>query len=135
MPRGEAPKLPPNHAGTVGWRELYAADAGKVFGFYAEAFGWTKGEAMDMGPMGTYQLFKTPGATGDVGGMMTKPPGVPVPHWGFYFIVDAIDAAAARVKQHGGKILNGPMEVPGGAWTLQCMDPQGAFFSLTAPKK
>ena len=135
MPRGETPKLPPNHVGTVGWRELYAADAEKAFGFYAEAFGWTKGEAMDMGPMGTYQLFKTPGDADAVGGTMTKPAAVPMPYWGFYFTVDAIDAAAKRVTEHGGKILNGPMAVPGGGWIVQCVDPQGAFFSLTAGKR
>jgi predicted enzyme related to lactoylglutathione lyase len=134
MPRGPLPQLPPNHPGTVGWRELYAADAASVFGFYAEAFGWTKGDAVDMGPMGTYQLFKTPGDAEAVGGMMTRPPGVPAPHWGYYFNVDAIDAGAARVKAHGGKVLNGPMPVPGGGWIAQCMDPQGALFSLTGPK-
>jgi hypothetical protein len=31
-------------------------------------FGWTKADAMDMGPMGTYQLFATGGMA--VGGMM-----------------------------------------------------------------
>jgi hypothetical protein len=34
------------------------------------------------------------------------------------------------VKANGGKILNGPMEVPGGDWVVNCMDPQGAAFSL-----
>ncbi len=135
MPRGEMPKLPPNHLGTVGWRELYAADAATVFGFYADAFGWTKGEALDMGLMGTYQLFKTPGDTAAVGGIMTRPPGVPFPYWGFYFNVDGIEQSAERVKQQGGKILNGPMQVPGGGWVVQCMDPQGAPFSLTGPQK
>jgi len=135
MPRAEMPKLPPNHVGTVGWRELYAGDGSKIFGFYAEAFGWTKGDAMDMGPMGTYQLFKTPGDAEAVGGMMTKHPAMPAPYWSYYFNVDAIDAAAKRVTDNGGKVLNGPMQVPGGGWIVQCADPQGALFSLVAPKK
>ena len=43
------------------------------------------------GAMGTYQLF----AAGDapIGGMMNKPPSIPVPAWGFYFNVAGIDAA------------------------------------------
>ncbi len=97
-------------------------------------FGWTKSDAMDMGPMGVYQLFKTGGEYA-AGGMMTKPPAIPVPYWGYYFNVPAIDAAVERVTKAGGKILNGPMEVPGGQWIIQGMDPQGAAFALVAPKR
>ena len=42
---------------------------------------------------------------------------------------------AAQAKANGGKVLMGPMEVPGGAWIVQCQDPQGAMFALTAMKK
>jgi predicted enzyme related to lactoylglutathione lyase len=27
------------------------------------------------------------------------------------------------------------MEVPGGAWIVQCFDPQGAAFALVAPNR
>jgi uncharacterized protein len=40
-------------------------------------FGWTKAEAINRGPMGTYQLFATGGMA--VGGMMTKPETIPMP--------------------------------------------------------
>jgi len=119
--------------GTIGWRELYAAEWKSAFAFYEKLFGWTKADAIDMGPMGTYQLFAT-GAQ-PVGGMMTKPDAVPVPNWGYYINVEAIDAAAARVKAAGGSILNGPHEVPGGQWIIQCLDPLGAYFALVAPKR
>ena len=33
-------------------------------------------------------------------------------------------------RDGGGQVLNGPMEVPGGGWIVQCMDPQGAMFAL-----
>jgi predicted enzyme related to lactoylglutathione lyase len=62
--------------------------------------------------------------------MFNKPPAVPVPFWGYYFCVGAIEDAAARVTGAGGRIINGPMQVPGGSWIVQCMDPQGAMFSL-----
>jgi predicted enzyme related to lactoylglutathione lyase len=127
------PELPPGTPGTVGWRELYAADGESAFAFYERMFGWSKGDAMDMGPMGKYQLFATGG--GNVGGMMTKPPTVPVPHWTYYFNVPSIDAAAARVTAGGGKIINGPMQVPGDLWIVQCFDPQGAGFALIAPQR
>jgi predicted enzyme related to lactoylglutathione lyase len=53
--------------------------------------------------------------------------------WNFYINVPAIDAAIARITEGGGRIVNGPMEVPGGSWIVQATDPQGAFFSLVAP--
>jgi predicted enzyme related to lactoylglutathione lyase len=50
--------------------------------------------------------------------------------WGFYFRVDNADAGAERVKANGGRVLHGPVDVPGGNRIVQCMDPQGAAFSL-----
>jgi predicted enzyme related to lactoylglutathione lyase len=64
--------------------------------------------------------------------MMVKPPSMQAPSWTFYFNVPAIDAAAERVTSSGGTIINGPMEVPGGTWIVQCLDPQGAMFALSA---
>jgi predicted enzyme related to lactoylglutathione lyase len=124
------PTLPEGTQGTIGWRELYANEWKSAFAFYEKLFGWTKADAIDMGPMGTYQLFAAGGAP--IGGMMTKPPQVPVPHWGFYFNVPSIDAGAARITAGGGRITNGPIEVPGGQWVVNAMDPQGAGFSLVA---
>jgi predicted enzyme related to lactoylglutathione lyase len=49
--------------------------------------------------------------------------------------VPAIDAAAKRVTDRGGKVLMGPTEVPGGSWIVQCQDPQGAHFAMSAPKR
>ncbi len=54
----------------------------------------------------------------------------PGSHWGIYFRVPDVHAAVDRVKETGGQVLNGPMEVPGGDWVAQCVDPQGAHFSL-----
>jgi len=125
-----APAMTPGH---IGWHELYAADGPSAFDFYAGQFGWTKADAIDMGPMGAYQLFAAGGEP--IGGMMTKPDAIPAPVWLYYFNVEAIDAAAARVTAGGGQVINGPHEVPGGAWIIQCMDPQGAMFALVAPRR
>src|SRR5258707_4624849 len=43
--------------GHIGWHELHTNDWPKAFEFYQAMFGWLKGDGMDMGPMGTYQLF------------------------------------------------------------------------------
>ena len=128
------PPPPPGTPGQVGWHELYASDWEAAFAFYSGLFGWKKDQAVDIGEMGTYQLY-APASGRAIGGMFNKPPTVPANFWLYYFNVEAIDAAAARVKDNGGSVLNGPMEVPGGAYIVQCMDPQGAAFALTGPRK
>jgi len=117
--------------GRVGWHELLAADWEKAWGFYRELFGWQKAAA-DTGAMGTYQLFSAGGLT--LGGMFTKPASVPAPYWLYYFNVGDIDVAARRVRAGHGQILDGPIEVPGDRWILQCTDPQGAIFALVGKR-
>lgn len=127
--------LRPGHAqptelggmGRVGWHELLAPDWEKALAFYGELFGWQKADA-DVGEMGTYQYFSAGGQT--IGGMLTKPPMIPTPYWIYYFNVDDLDAAVRRVKAGGGRILDGPIEVPDGSWIVRCIDPQDAIFAL-----
>jgi len=120
--------------GEASWHELMTTDWRAAMKFYEDVFHWQPSEQMDMGPMGTYQMFNR--GHGMIGGMMNKPPemaNVP-PYWQIYFRVPDINAAADRVKANGGKILNGPMEVPDGDWVLNAQDPQGAAFGLHAKK-
>ena len=120
--------------GEASWHELMTTDASAAMKFYEQVFGWQPSEAMDMGPMGMYQMFNRP--HGMIGGIMNKPPemaNVP-PNWQIYFRVPDVDAAAERIKANGGQILNGPMEVPGGDKVVNAMDPQGAAFGLHAKK-
>lgn len=113
--------------GCAGWHELLAADAQTAFAFYAELLGWRKAETgVDKG--GAYQLFSAAGQT--IGGMFSKPAMVPMPFWLYYFNVGDVDAAATRAKSAGGEILEGPLDVIGGAWVVRCMDPQGAMFAM-----
>ena len=124
---------PPMARGHVGWHELYSGNFDADLGFYTSQFGWGTGEAMDMGPMGSYQLFSMSGGTdfnSMEGGMMPKPEQMPVPQWLFYFVVPDIDEGVKKVEEGGGTVLNGPAEVPGGAWIIQATDPQGAMFAL-----
>jgi predicted enzyme related to lactoylglutathione lyase len=115
--------------GEVAWHELYTTDAEAALKFYTGLFGWRPTEAMDMGPAGKYYMF---GRAFALGGMMNEPPemeGVP-PNWGFYFRVPDVNAGGERIEAGGGQVTNGPMEVPGGGWIVNAVDPQGAAFSL-----
>jgi uncharacterized protein len=85
---------------------------------------------MDMGEMGTYQTFGIGDDESMIGGMMNKPPQMPVSAWTYYFNVGNIDEAAERVKSAGGQITWGPQDVPGGGFALMAIDPQAAAFGL-----
>ena len=130
--RGEQRPEGAPEIGEGSWHELMTTDAPAAMTFYREVFGWQPSEAMDMGEMGTYQMFNRP--HGMIGGMMNKPPEMAAapPIWQIYFRVPDITSAAERITSNGGRILNGPMEVPGGDWIVNGMDPQGAAFSLHA---
>ena len=131
-PAGGAPPRPdPEAPGVVSWHELYSSIGEKAaFAFYSGLFGWETLTEMPMGEMGSYRIF----GEGEVqlGGMMDKPPDVPVSAWGFYVNVDGIDAAVERVRAKGGQVVLEPMQVPGGSWIIQGVDPQGAFFALVS---
>ncbi len=121
--------------GEFSWRELLTTDQAKAIAFYSEIFGWKTLQEMDMGPMGTYRVY----GLGDVsfGGMMNLPPNAQMPPaWLYYATTDNLDAALERAKKRDAKVMNGPMEVPGGGRIVQLMDPQGAAFALfEGPKK
>lgn len=112
--------------GRIGWHELHTRDAVQGFEFYSALLGWTRGQAIDMGPMGTYQTFAIGGS--QAGAMFNSP--IPAQFWLYYFAVVDIDEALTRITLHGGRVMQGPMEVPGGAFVVQATDPEGAMFAV-----
>jgi hypothetical protein len=128
----------PLHAegeGEFCWNELITSDGNAAYGFYADVFGWKTLEEMDMGPMGKYRIF----GLGEkrLGGMMTAPKGAPMPPaWLYYVDTKDLDAMMGRATKMGAKVINGPMDIPGGGRIVQLLDPQGAAFALhQGPKK
>ncbi len=119
----------PAKLGEFSWHELVTTDQEAAFGFYSALFGWEKMEALDMGEMGIYQMYGRNGMP--LGGMYNKPEQMPgPPSWLYYALVGDVHQVSQTVTQLGGEILNGPMEVPGGDFISQCMDPQGAAFAI-----
>jgi predicted enzyme related to lactoylglutathione lyase len=88
-------------------------------------------------PAGTYWMFKSQSGDRSLGGMSSMAAQMKLPpHWLCYITVDDLDAALERLKSMGGKVMNGPMEVPGGDRIAHCMDPQGAAIAFhAAPAK
>lgn len=126
----EARAFHPEKAGHANWTELASSDPAAGFDFYARLFGWTAGEAMDMGEMGTYQLFRQGGA--DIGAVMALGQ-APQSRWLVYFGVNGINPVIGRITGAGGAIRHGPTPVPGDAHIVVATDPQGAWFALVGP--
>jgi predicted enzyme related to lactoylglutathione lyase len=128
--RGDQRPESPAEVGEASWHELMTTDAVAAMTFYRDVFGWLPADSLDMGEMGKYHMFSRP--HGMIGGMMNIPRGMEQmpPNWQIYFRVDDLDAAVERITANGGRVLNGPMEVPGGDRIVNAMDPQGAAFSL-----
>jgi predicted enzyme related to lactoylglutathione lyase len=104
-----------------------------AFAYYSQLFGWKKLRDFDMGDVGSYLIYGQGRGQDDreLGGMFSQAKGAPMPAaWIYYIQVADLDAAIARAKSGGGTLMNGPMEVPGGARIAQLDDPQGAFFAL-----
>lgn len=127
----------PQGPGPIAWHELNTTDFKAAWSFYSELFGWKNTDTMNMGPeLGDYFMFDVANGNGmSMGGMSNaaKMMNAP-PHWLYYAAVDALEPAVERIKKGGGKILNGPMEVPGGGRIVQAQDPQGGYFALFSMK-
>ena len=120
--------------GEFSWHELMTDDHRSAMDFYTRLFGWTMMGEFDMGPAGRYTEYGN--GTEMYGGMFTKSSDMQMPGgWCCYAMVDDANAAAEKVKELGGQIVNGPMEVPGGSWVAQGIDPQGVLFAVhSAPR-
>ena len=116
----------------VRWNELWSSDPTGSIDFYKRHFGWSQEGSMPMGEMGDYQFVQQNGV--GIGAVMRRMPDVPASMWNFYIGVDDIDHAADAVKAGGGQVVNGPMEIPGGEYALNGVDPQGALFGLVGPR-
>src|SRR5438046_2873706 len=127
-PGSGPPPGPEPLQGGFSWHELATTDVAGAARFYGELFGWRKGRAHDMGAMGTYQIFEHAG--NQAGGMCNvQGPSIP-PSWLSYVHVADSNRAVAAAKATGGRLMHGPIEVPGGSWIALMMDPQGGAFAV-----
>ncbi len=126
LPAAADPKLP----GAISWHELMTTDPAAGWAFYEQLFGWEKTGQMDLGePWGDYLMYGHGENT--YGGIMHTPEGCPgPPSWIYYSTVNDIAASIESIKASGGKLLNGPTEIPGGGLAAQVMDAQGAAFAF-----
>ena len=128
--------------GHCAWNELSTSDPEAAKHFYGQRFGWVKDGDMDMGPMGKYEFLRhagrapegSPLGAGMIGAVMPKMPQMPVSAWTYYFRVPDIDAAVETIAANGGALIQEPVEIPGGDFSLVAADPQGAAFGLVGAR-
>ncbi|MEC3981576.1 VOC family protein [Amycolatopsis sp. H20-H5] len=115
--------------GAVAWNECMTTDFEAAKAFYSGVFGYGFD---DMSAPGfQYGVLTVAGEV--VGGLGGLPGGGPS-HWGTYFSVEDADAAAAKVIELGGAVLNPPSDSPHGKVTVVA-DDQGSEFRLIAPNE
>jgi uncharacterized protein len=108
--------------------ELGSTDIAKAKTFYSSFFDWKLSD-MDMGNGMIYTTFK-PSDDSPGGGMMQQPmPGAPSA-WLPYVLVDDVNAAAAKAKTLGAKVIVDTQEVPNMGWFTIITDPTGAPLGL-----
>ena len=114
----------PARQGEFSWHELATREQPAAFRFYETLFGWNKTNAMDMGPHRAVSDVRPERrrARRDVqqAGGDARSAGLDALHDGRRH-----QARAEAAKAGGGQVINGPMEVPGGDWIFQALDPAG----------
>jgi uncharacterized protein len=132
-PKGATTPDAPAAVGQFSWHELATTDAAGAVTFYKNLFGWDKTSEFPMGPGSVYHLISIEGR--QQAGMFDKPKEMPgPPAWLSYIRVPDAKKSAEAIKKAGGTVINGPMEVPGGDWITQALDPQGVMFAVHSLK-
>ena len=120
--------------------EMPYEDAARVSEFYSKTFGWNMhqlgSEMMGYITAGTAEtdenrMVKRAGAIN--GGFFQKKPDVPV-YPSVVISVEDIKEAMEKVASAGGKVLEGPMEIPGIGSYATFSDTEGNRVSMLQPK-
>jgi predicted enzyme related to lactoylglutathione lyase len=124
-PRGHIGAGLVNAPGALVWNELGSNDLDGSRAFYEALFGWTIAP-VELGDQ-PYLAIRN-GERGNGGMMPVQPPDAPT-HWAVYFGVDDLDAALDRVRELGGVVHAGPIDIQMARIAI-VGDPQGATFAL-----
>ena len=125
---------PGNHAGSglanvpgaFCWNELCTPDVERAVDFYETLFGWKiqPGDAEN-----GYRQIELDGR-GNGGILPWRPEmGDMPPTWSTYFTVEDCDAALAKIRELGGQVFMGPVDIEPGRFAVVA-DPQGAVFNV-----
>jgi predicted enzyme related to lactoylglutathione lyase len=122
------PRIESYEPGSFVWAELATSDAAAAKAFYCDLFGWTFNDSPM--PNGTYTIFQSEGNDSAALYENNQMP----PAWAIYFSTPDVDASAATVKELGGSIVMGPMDIGPPGIMAVAQDPRGMVFNLWQAK-
>lgn len=115
----------------VDWHLSHTTDAEAAAAFYSAQFGWVQTSSEPFPNLeGGLRLFSFVSDAAPMGafGNSARLPGVHT-HWMYFFPIDDLDQATARVRALGGKPI-APVTLSDGRRIIACDDPQGAAFGM-----
>ncbi len=110
--------------GTPSWVDLGSPDIEASVAFYSSLFGWEVDEAHP--DAGGYRIAHLRGRT--VAGI--GPMQGPMSAWTTYFDSADVEATAAAIRDNGGTVVMGPIDVLDQGRMAIAMDPEGAAFGV-----
>lgn len=124
--------MAPRTTGQIAWLDLTVSDAPAIRDFYSSVVGWSV-TPVSMGEYDDYCMIPSVGeAVAGVCHARGTNAGLP-PVWLPYFLVDDVQASAAKVKEMGGEVITGPRSMSShGEWCV-IRDPAGAYAALMQP--
>lgn len=121
----------PNKHGDFIWYELMTGDPDAAQAFYGPLLGWTFSDSKQKDR--DYRIIHK--SNSDIGGVMKRPDGAPVPPcWMGYILVDDVDASASSIADAGGVIHMPPQDIPKVGRLAFAADPQGVMFYILKPE-
>jgi predicted enzyme related to lactoylglutathione lyase len=111
------------------WHEQVSPDPKAAKRFYTELFGWEL-EAFQPSEY-DYEMIKVGDQTH--GGFSAAEGDAP-PHWLGHVSVEDVDDTVLRAEAAGGRIVNGPMDMPEVGRFALIADPQGGLISAYKPE-
>ena len=109
-----------NTPGSMAWNDLVTPDPETAIDFYGKLFGWTFEE---MPESGGYHVIRN-GELSNGGIFPLEGPSNWMPYSGH----DDVERLVGDIEGLGGKLHNGPVNVPAGTFAVLA-DPQGAVFA------
>jgi uncharacterized protein len=122
-----------NEPGAFSWSELNTRDPEAAKSFYGDVFGW-KFEDEEFEGAGTYTTIKV--GDNSIGGLIDITGRVPeeIPaNWLVYFAVEDATGTLAKLKEGGGNVAFGPMDISRVGRIAVAQDPFGAAFAVIQP--
>ena len=116
--------------GTFCWPELATTDTDAAGHFYASLFGWAI-KKQETGPQAYTELWKGPRPAGGMTAI-GKERGAIEPAWSVYFRVADCDAAVAKAKTLGARVLREPDDIAKVGRYAFLTDREGATFAVIA---